>query len=151
MTTLLVIFCLIVVGCIIRYAVTGSASSTPNNNNNNSNNNIKPLSELSLDELKAKLSEINAELEKTKIEYQGSLSNPYCLPVTRNLIKNRLDITNKRRDTIINIINKKGGRLDTNSNQINVADELKKLKELLDSGVLTQQEFETQKKKLLNI
>jgi predicted Zn-dependent peptidase len=30
-----------------------------------------------------------------------------------------------------------------------VADELKKLKELLDSGVLTQAEFDAQKKKLL--
>jgi hypothetical protein len=32
---------------------------------------------------------------------------------------------------------------------ISVADELKKLKELLDAGVLTQEEFDAQKKKLL--
>jgi len=31
-----------------------------------------------------------------------------------------------------------------------VADEIKKLKELLDSGALTQAEFDAQKKKLLN-
>jgi hypothetical protein len=33
---------------------------------------------------------------------------------------------------------------------ISIADELKKLKELLDAGVLTTQEFETQKARLLN-
>jgi hypothetical protein len=37
-----------------------------------------------------------------------------------------------------------------NSGQISIADELKKLKELLDIGVITQQEFDTQKAKLLN-
>jgi len=37
-----------------------------------------------------------------------------------------------------------------NTGQISIADELKKLKELLDLGVLTQQEFDTQKTKLLN-
>ena len=33
--------------------------------------------------------------------------------------------------------------------QMSIADELKKLKELLDAGVLTQEEFDAQKKKLL--
>ena len=37
-----------------------------------------------------------------------------------------------------------------NKGQISIADELKKLKELLDDGILTQQEFATQKAKLLN-
>ena len=32
-----------------------------------------------------------------------------------------------------------------------VADEIKKLKELLDCGALTQEEFDAQKKKLLNM
>ena len=40
------------------------------------------------------------------------------------------------------------GNANTNG-QISVADELKKLKELLDCGVITQQEFEEQKNKLL--
>ena len=35
-------------------------------------------------------------------------------------------------------------------NQSSLADELKKLKELLDSGVLTKEEYDTQKQKLLN-
>lgn len=34
--------------------------------------------------------------------------------------------------------------------KLSVADELKKLKDLLDAGVITKEEFETQKKKLLN-
>jgi len=41
-----------------------------------------------------------------------------------------------------------GGTATTTAN-ISVADELLKLKKLLDEGVLTQQEFDAQKKKLL--
>ena len=37
----------------------------------------------------------------------------------------------------------------SSSPKIGVAEELKKLKELLDSGIITQQEFDTQKRKLL--
>ena len=40
--------------------------------------------------------------------------------------------------------------LSTAQNQLSIADELKKYKELLDLGVLTQEEFEMQKNKLLN-
>jgi Short C-terminal domain len=36
------------------------------------------------------------------------------------------------------------------SNHLSIADEIKKIKELLDSGILTQQEFDTLKAKLLN-
>lgn len=47
---------------------------------------------------------------------------------------------------------KKGGTapIVTNSNNISVADELLKLKQLLDMGVLSQEEFDEQKNKLLN-
>jgi len=47
---------------------------------------------------------------------------------------------------------KKGGTapIVTNSNNISVADELLKLKQLLDMGVLSQEEFNEQKNKLLN-
>jgi hypothetical protein len=37
-----------------------------------------------------------------------------------------------------------------NTGQLSIADELKKMKELLDRGVISQQEFDTQKTKLLN-
>ena len=40
--------------------------------------------------------------------------------------------------------------LNTSQNNLSVADELKKYKELLDLGILTQEEFEKQKSKLLN-
>ena len=51
---------------------------------------------------------------------------------------------------------RQGGRIDdvstatnTNANQISSLDTLKKLKELADAGVLTQEEFETKKKEIL--
>ena len=39
----------------------------------------------------------------------------------------------------------------TNQIQLSVADEIKKFKELLDDGVITQEEFETKKTQLLNL
>lgn len=47
---------------------------------------------------------------------------------------------------------KKGGTapVSTNNNNLSVADELLKLKQLLDMGVLSQEEFDEQKNKLLN-
>jgi predicted Zn-dependent peptidase len=36
-------------------------------------------------------------------------------------------------------------------NQVSAADEILKLKSLLDSGILTQEEFDAKKKQLLNI
>lgn len=38
----------------------------------------------------------------------------------------------------------------SNNNNMSLADELKKLKELVDSGVITQEEFDVQKKKLMS-
>ena len=47
---------------------------------------------------------------------------------------------------------KKGGSapVSANNNNVSVADELLKLKQLLDMGVLSQEEFDDQKNKLLN-
>ena len=45
---------------------------------------------------------------------------------------------------------KKAAMNQSNGGQTSTADEIQKLKGLLDSGVLTQQEFDTQKAKLLN-
>ena len=50
-------------------------------------------------------------------------------------------------NTMANAISSSGS---SKSVQISVADELRKLKDLLDIGVITQQEFEKQKSKLLN-
>ncbi|MDE7100544.1 MAG: SHOCT domain-containing protein [Anaeroplasmataceae bacterium] len=38
-----------------------------------------------------------------------------------------------------------------NINQVSAADELKKFKELLDTGIITQEEFNTKKKELLGL
>ncbi|HUQ97015.1 MAG TPA: SHOCT domain-containing protein [Chitinophagaceae bacterium] len=46
-------------------------------------------------------------------------------------------------------INKKNAPLVIQQNSVSVADEIKKLKELHDSGVLTKEEYEKEKKKLL--
>lgn len=76
-------------------------------NMNGDNNTIdtsptyKPIRELSDDELKNLLSEVENDLETVKIEYQGALANPYVLYITRNLIKQRLDDTVERRQYIL--------------------------------------------------
>ena len=44
-----------------------------------------------------------------------------------------------------------GANVSKNTSQISVADELKKLKQLLDDGILTQDEFNVQKAKLLSL
>ena len=40
---------------------------------------------------------------------------------------------------------------EANTNSLSSADELKKFKELLDMGVITQEEFDAKKKQLLNL
>ena len=46
--------------------------------------------------------------------------------------------------------NRSNSEIDVNNNQENLVSELNKLNELLKSGVLTQEEFEKAKKKILN-
>jgi hypothetical protein len=55
-----------------------------------------------------------------------------------------------RQNKILNRINK-GGAASAPSQAISTADELKKYKELLDTGVLTQEEFDAKKKQLLGL
>jgi len=45
----------------------------------------------------------------------------------------------------------KDSKQDTNSSAVSSADEIKKFKELLDSGVITQEEFDAKKKQLLGL
>ncbi len=47
-------------------------------------------------------------------------------------------------------INTHRGTIENNVQQLSVADELKKMKELLDDGIISQSEYESQKTKLLN-
>lgn len=67
------------------------------------------------------------------------ISNDRMIEVA-DYVKSRLDAV------------KKGGTAaaSTNNNNMSVADELLKLKQLLDMGVLSQEEFDEQKNKLLN-
>lgn len=51
---------------------------------------------------------------------------------------------------IISDSNKRASGINNDSPELSVADELLKLKQLMDMGVLTKEEFEEQKKKLLN-
>ncbi len=51
---------------------------------------------------------------------------------------------------IISDSNKRDSGINNDSSELSVADELLKLKQLMDMGVLTKEEFEEQKKKLLN-
>ena len=53
-------------------------------------------------------------------------------------------------DAMADAISKAVGNANAGSNNLSVADELKKMKELLDNGVLSQEEFDQQKKKLLS-
>ena len=46
---------------------------------------------------------------------------------------------------------KKSGEKDVNANNLSSADEIKKFKDLLDSGVITQEEFDAKKKQLLGL
>ena len=67
------------------------------------------------------------------------ISNKKMTEVT-NYVKSRVDAVKKGSTTPVS----------TNSSNISVADELLKLKQLLDMGVLSQEEFDEQKNKLLN-
>ena len=53
-----------------------------------------------------------------------------------------------RQNKILNRLNKKAS---TEKSAVSRADELKKYKELLDSGIISQEEFDAKKKQLLNI
>ena len=59
-------------------------------------------------------------------------------------------IRNLALDAMENYKNKKNAPSVT-VNQVSAADELKKFKELLDSGIITQDEFDTKKKQLLGL
>ena len=55
------------------------------------------------------------------------------------------------RQTCIRIQNKSANIATTQPQEISSADEIKKYKELLDSGIITQEEFDLKKKQLLGL
>lgn len=66
-------------------------------------------------------------------------------------IKNRDEIHKVLSDLLIERQNKPASTENTKENSLSNADELKKYKELLDSGVITQEEFDAKKKQLLGL
>ena len=63
----------------------------------------------------------------------------------------------KARDAVYDVINQQIAQRQNNKGSVTVvnnasnADELKKYKELLDSGIITQEEFDAKKKQLLGL
>lgn len=66
--------------------------------------------------------------------------------ITKNKIDVYKDLSSKKAETETN-----NEKKPENKVQISVADELTKLKKLMDEGVITKEEFEAQKKKLLGL
>ena len=83
MTFLIILFVVIGIGCIIRYATEGTCSAYATPEDSRPAPVLKPLSEKSLEELQSELSQVEIDLEMQKIKYQGACSNPYVWSVTR--------------------------------------------------------------------
>lgn len=67
---------------------------------------------------------------------------------TITFVKKELD---KARELVDLIESKRHVNEPPSNNSVSAADEILKMKELLDAGILTQEEFDTKKKQLLNI
>jgi len=88
---------------------------------------------------------LNVETKKDNPAYQQALQTArHCHGLMEVLIK-RADMEDKQKAQTTNLATVHQG-----NQQISFADELKKLSDLKDSGILTPEEFEKQKTKLLN-
>lgn len=67
------------------------------------------------------------------------------------ILRKSNDDARRIRDYIENIIMNRNKTQTTVIQQTSVADELKKFKELMDAGIISQEEFEAKKKELLNL
>lgn len=74
----------------------------------------KPLSELTDIELMELLRKVEADIEMQKIKYQSCLTNPYCWPVTRDLVKTNLDSAIERKLSVVSELDKR--KLSSNLN-----------------------------------
>ncbi|APH18878.1 PH domain-containing protein [Clostridium botulinum] len=87
----------------------------------------------------------------------GVLFSTITIDTIREILKIELykgsgKLVNSKIHEVIDAINNNSKHRSLQSNNaVSVADELKKFKELLDMGVLTQEEFNAKKKQLLNI
>ena len=67
------------------------------------------------------------------------------------LVENRYEVYNALNELLIKLQSEsKNNAINANMFPTSTADELKKYKELLDAGIITQEEFEAKKKQLLN-
>ena len=85
-----------------------------------------------------------------RIESPNFFKSEIAVDLENPELKQILELTNTWYSRILTIVNKKGLSGESELPKKNVADELEKLAVLVDSGILTKAEFETQKKKLLN-
>lgn len=73
--------------------------------------------------------------------------------VHTDIEKGKLDAENRKADALENVAKTfvaGGVEVKKNSSKANYIDELKELKELLDNGIITQEEFNQEKKEILN-
>ena len=118
MTFLIILFVLIGIGCIIRYATEGTCSAYAMPEDSRPAPVLKPLSEKSLEEIQSELSQVEIDLEMQKIKYQGACSNPYVWSATRNMVKQNLENYISRRQEIIGEINRRNNNSRSNSDYI---------------------------------
>lgn len=88
-----------------------------------------------------------------KVNLMGTTKAAFNDPNTLALRAFKKETANTYEDFYKLIMDKINNSKNNNSNNFNssVADEIKKFKELLDMGAITEEEFETKKKELLNI
>lgn len=76
-------------------------------------------------------------------------SNELAFPLENPLVKTALENANNWYGRFVTIVEKrKINQPNGNSNNLSVADEISKLKKLMDDGVITSEEFDASKKKL---
>ena len=102
------------------------------------------------------LSSENHEYKVVRIEKRGNKKNGYSYYPIINVGAIRYEVDIENAISVGEIVvpdefkPKKEGPVVVVKQEVSVADEIAKLKKLLDDGVLTQAEFDAQKKKLLD-
>lgn len=91
MSVLLILFGIVLIGCIIRYATEGTCSAYPAPRPDPATAPGKSMTEMNTEELQALLRKARTDVEIAKIKYQSALSNPYCWPATRDMVRYNLE------------------------------------------------------------
>jgi hypothetical protein len=92
------------------------------------------------------------KMKVIRVEPRGSDKRGYVnYVVLGGMIRYEIDIDNAIKVGELSIPDEFKPKQPNNGTQISVADELKKFKELLDSGAITQAEYDAKKKQLLGL